>query len=803
VTTAVSDDVERYRLLVDLLPSGVVVHQDGAVVYVNQALARLMRVRPRDAIGMSIFDFVHPDSRDDLRRRLAGLLVPGVPSEPAEAVLVRADGSTVVVESVSALTTWDGRPALQAILRDLTEDKQAQASLRFQAALVEQVSDAIIATDGRHRVVSWNPAAGAIFGLDAEQAAGRHITDLLGPQFHPDAMIRACRAEVRACRAEVRACRADGAALVVRATATPLVDGSGHVLLCSDETARLDAERRFASVVSALEEAVVVVDVKGVVSAVNPAAEQVFGLAARHLVGLRGEDLPLLDDAGRPLGDDSPLMDTHRTGRSHHRRAAMVDRPDGSRVWLTAHSSPLTGSNAAPAGYRDAVLPCAAVVSLSDVTDRRADAQRLEHAATHDALTGLPNRVMLLDEIARARLRAAVSGALVAVLFVDLDDFKVINDTAGHGAGDEALRLVATRLTAGVRAGDVVGRIGGDEFVVLAVLRDVEGAHRLAERLLDGLTRPTGGMLRGRTLHASVGIVTAGADDPRAPADLLRDADSAMYQAKSGGGRRVALYDANLREGLLRRLQLGNDLRGALGGDDMWVAYQPLVDLRKGAWVGAEALSRWNHPELGVIPPMEFVEIAEQTRLIHALGQRSLEVACRDAMAIRSGGRSGFTVSVNLSMRQLENASLADLVAATLQASGLPPDALCLELTESVMADDARTGPAMAGLRELGVQMSIDDFGTGYSSLGRLRNLPVDELKIDRTFITPLPTDEGARHLVRGIIGLAHSLDLRVVAEGVETHAHVEILAELQCDRAQGYYYGRPMPLAELTDRLG
>jgi diguanylate cyclase (GGDEF)-like protein/PAS domain S-box-containing protein len=720
VTTALADDVERYRLLVDLLPSAVVVHQDGAVVYVNQALARLMRVRPQDAIGMSIFDFVHPDSRDDLRGRLAGMLVPGVPSEPAEAVLVRADGSTVVVESVSALTIWDGRPALQAILRDLTEHKQAQASLRFQAALVEQVSDAIIATDGRHRVVSWNPAAGAIFGLDAEQAAGRHITDLLGPQFHPDAMIRARRAQVRACRA-------DGAALVVRGTVTPLVDGSGHVLLCSDETARLDAERRFASVVSALEEAVVVVDQKGVVSALNPAAERVFGLTARHLVGLRGEDLPLLDDAGRPLGDDSPLMDTHRTGRSHHRCAAMVDRPDGSRVWLTAHSSPLTGSNAAPAGYRDAVLPCAAVASFSDVTDRRADAQRLEHAATHDALTGLPNRAMLLDEIARARLRAAVSGALAAVLFVDLDDFKVINDTAGHGAGDEALRLVATRLTAGVRAGDVVGRIGGDEFVVLAVLRDVEGAYRLAERLLDGLTRPTGGVLRGRTLHASVGIVTAGAEDPRAPADLLRDADSAMYQAKSGGGRRVACYDANLRAGLLRRLQLGNDLRGALGGDDLWVAYQPLVDLRDGAWVGAEALSRWNHPELGVVPPTEFVEIAEQTRLIHALGHRALEVACRDAMAIRSGGGSGFAVSVNLSMRQLENASLVDLVAETLQASGLPPDALCLELTESVMADDARTGPAMERLRELGVQMSIDDFGTGYSSLGRLRNLPVDE----------------------------------------------------------------------------
>ena len=792
----VADDVERYRLLVDLLPSGVVVHQDGAVVYVNQALARLMQVRPEDAIGMNIFDFVHPDSRDDLRGRLAGLLVPGVPSEPAEVVLVRADGSTVVVESVSALTMWDGRPALQAILRDLTEHKQAQASLRFQAALVEQVSDAIIATDGGHRVVSWNPAAGAIFGLDAEQAAGRHLTDLLGPQFHPDAMIRARRTEMRACRA-------DGAALVVRGTATPLADGSGHVLLCSDETARLEAERRFASVVSALEEAVVVVDVKGVVSAVNSAAERVFGLAAPHLVGLSGEDLPLLDDAGRPLGDNSPLMDTHRTGRSHRQRAAMVDRPDGSRVWLTAHSSPLTGSHAVPVGYPDGGLPCAAVMSLADVTDRRADAQRIEHAATHDALTGLPNRAMLLDEIARAQLRAAVSGALVAVLYVDLDDFKLINDGSGHGTGDEALKLVATRLTGGVRAGDVVGRIGGDEFVVLAVLREVENAHQLAERLLNGLTRPAGGALRGQTLHASIGIVTAGPDDPRAPADLLRDADSAMYQAKSAGGRRAARYDANLRAGLLRRLQLGNDLRGALGGDDMWVAYQPLVDLRKGAWVGAEALSRWNHPELGVIPPMEFVEIAEQTRLIHALGQRSLEVACRDAMAIRSGGGPGFAISVNLSMRQLENASLADLVAETLRASGLPPDALCLELTESVMADDAHTGPALEGLRELGVQMSIDDFGTGYSSLARLRNLPVDELKIDRMFITHLPTDESARHLVRGIIGLAHSLDLRVVAEGVETHAHVEILAELQCDRAQGYYYGRPMPLGDLADRLG
>jgi diguanylate cyclase (GGDEF)-like protein len=410
---------------------------------------------------------------------------------------------------------------------------------------------------------------------------------------------------------------------------------------------------------------------------------------------------------------------------------------------------------------------------------------------------------MLLDQIADARLRAAVVGALVAVLFVDLDGFKLINDTVGHSAGDEALRLVATRLKGGVREGDVVGRIGGDEFVVLAVLRDLDNAHQLAERLLNGLILPAGGALREQVLHASVGIVTAGPDDPRAPADLLRDADSAMYQAKSGGGHRAAVYDANLRAGLLRRLQLGSDLRGALAGDELRVAYQSLVDLQTGAWIGAEALSRWNHPELGVIPPLEFVEIAEQNRLIHALGQRSLELACRDATAIRSCGRPDFAISVNVSMRQLENVSLAGLVAETLRVSGLPPHALCLELTESVMADDARTGPALEGLRELGVQMSIDDFGTGYSSLARLRNLPVDELKIDRMFITNLPTDDAARHLVRGIVGLAHSLGLRVVAEGVETEAHAQILAELRCDRAQGYHYGRPMPLAELAERLG
>jgi diguanylate cyclase (GGDEF)-like protein/PAS domain S-box-containing protein len=776
------DLADRYRLLVELIPDGVVVHQDGRIVYANRSAVRLVAGTLEDLLGQEIFSFIHPDSRADLLQRLATLVEPGMPSLPAETILQRLDGGTTVVESVSVRTAWEGRPAMQAILRDLTEHKAAQAALRYQAALVEHVSDAIIATDAEGRVTSWNPAAEVIFTFTAGDVLGQKITDVLGAALDPRMLAASERAQVEVHRSE-------GVVLAVRATAAPLADGAGYVLLCSDETAWREAERRFTAVVSALEEGIVAVDATGTVRSVNPAAERLLGRPRAGLVGSPADALPLLDQDGAELAERNPLGVTHRTGVPQQGQMIVVDRPDGSRVWLTAHSRPLPASTG---------LPCSAVVSFSDITERRAAADQLQYAATHDSLTGLPNRALLLEKIADVRCRARDDGRMLAVLFVDLDRFKAINDSAGHAVGDEALRLVAKRLSAKVRDRDVVARIGGDEFVVLAEVTDSDDAQVLAARVLAGLTRPVAGRLGGHQLQASIGIVTAATDDERGPADLVRDADAAMYQAKTSGRNRVAVFDAALRTDALRKLQLDNDLRGALRGSGLWVAYQPLVELATGRWVGAEALSRWNHPTLGPINPLEFVTIAEQSDLIHDLGQRTLATACRDTVALRSTGAPDFSISVNLSVRQLDDAALTQRVQDVLDASGLPGSALCLEVTESSLAfDETHAARTLDPLRDLGIRLAIDDFGTGYSSLARLRTLPVDELKIDRSFITMLTLDQQARQVVAGIITLAHALDMRVVAEGVETAQHAQILTDLNCDLAQGYHYSRPVPLSD------
>ncbi|MDQ1287140.1 MAG: hypothetical protein QG622_705 [Actinomycetota bacterium] len=674
------DPAESYRLLVDLIPDGVVVHQDGWVVYANDAMRQLVKWRGGDIIGQDVFDFVHPDEHAILTERFSKITALGVPQEPMRLAIRRSDGSTVPVESISTLVLWDNAPAILGILHDL-----------------------------------------------------------------------------------------------------------------SHETARRNAEQRFASVVSALEEGVVVVDHDGRVESVNPAGERVFGHPSEHLVGMAVSELPLLDQDGTPLGDLSPIVVAHRTGAAQPDRAVVVDRPDGSRVWLTAHSRPLTTSG----------QPGTAVLSFTDVSDRRAAAMELRHAATHDALTGLPNRALLIEAIEDAR-DSMSPGDMLALLYIDIDDLKALNDSGGHALGDEALRTVGRRLVAQVRDIDIVARIGGDEFAVLAAVSDLDDADALASRLLSGLTRPTTGTLRGHPIQACIGIVTATVEDSRSAADLLRDADAAVYQAKNSGRNRTALFDAELRAAVLRRVQLEGDLRAALTGSGLWVAYQAQVDLATGVWLGAEALSRWNHPVQGLVNPLEFIGIAEQSDLIHALGQRTLATACRDAITLRTSASPKLTMSVNVSVRQLDDADFAGHVEEVLSVSRLPAAALCLEVTESSLAlDEIHAGRSLHPLRDLGIRIAIDDFGTGYSSLARLRTLPVDELKIDRSFVTPLTNDRRSRDVVAGIITLAHALDMRVVAEGVETSGHVDVLANLGCDVAQGYHFGRPVRVADFCVPMG
>ena len=471
-------------------------------------------------------------------------------------------------------------------------------------------------------------------------------------------------------------------------------------------------------------------------------------------------------------------------------------RKDGTELWALVSTRSLLDDDDSFAG---------ALAMVSDITARKRAEQQLAHQALHDPLTGLPNRALLFDRLDQGIRRSERSDRRLAVLFLDLDRFKVVNDGLGHSAGDQLLVAVAHRLRSAARPMDTVARFGGDEFVVLCEdLPDEDAASALAERLATTIRQPVSVGEREVTVTVSTGIATAkgrGAE----PEALLRDADAAMYQAKERGRARHEVFDAVMRNRVVERLETEGALRRALERGELRLVYQPEVSLRDGSVTGVEALLRWEHPERGLLGPEAFISLAEETGLIVPIGSWVLVEACRRLQQWQADHAqlSSLVVWVNLSARQLAEPDLTDVVAKSLAEAGLDPAHLGLELTESaVMQDTEAVGVTLARLKALGVQVAVDDFGTGFSSMNYLKQFPVDILKVDRSFVAGLGRDPGDSAIVAAVIGLAQSLGLAAIAEGVETFEQLAALHALGCDRAQGYYFSRPQPAAAMERAL-
>ncbi|MDP9102124.1 MAG: EAL domain-containing protein [Actinomycetota bacterium] len=470
-------------------------------------------------------------------------------------------------------------------------------------------------------------------------------------------------------------------------------------------------------------------------------------------------------------------------GVSHRgfRLEVQLERPDGGRRWGLVAASWLAGSSGVPAQV---------VLQVENVTERRWAEAQLSHQATHDALTGLPNRTLLASRLAQALERREP----VAVLFLDLDRFKIVNDGLGHAAGDQLLVAVGARLSAAVRPGDLVARLGGDEFVVLC--HDASGeseALGLATRLLLALEPPFLLPTGSETVRASLGVAVA--DASATPDTLVRDADTAMYRAKAAGGARVVVFTPELRAAAVRTHELEVDLRDAVRGGGLDVEYQPVVDLTTGRITGLEALARWRSPGRPTVCPTEFIALAEQSDLVVELGTAVMRRALTDLASWPVPPHSpSVSLAVNVSIRQLADPAFPGLVHSLLTDSGVDPGRLCLEVTETALVGDVDSlVESLRALRDVGVLLAIDDFGTGHASLTYLAQFPVDVVKVDRSFVIGVGQEAGSAAIVGGVVAMAHTFGMRVVAEGAETQEQIDVLRGLGCDSAQGYALARPM----------
>jgi diguanylate cyclase (GGDEF)-like protein/PAS domain S-box-containing protein len=649
--------------------------------------------------------------------------------------------------------------------------------------------------------VRWSPETVKIFGRDPKAAIVTYAeaVSVVHPSDRPTiaTAVSAGMETPTEFAGAVRVVRPDGTTRWIRTTATPCVDSDevvGFVGLVTDVTEQKrsedrarEATARQQSIVDTTWEGIWGLDVAGRTTFVNDRLVEMLGYAADELLG---EPITaFLDEEGRRLIADRLTVNEAAAERMDLR----FIRRDGTDLWTLVCAAPELDADGLVIG---SLLLC------TDMTERRAAEATMAHSATHDHLTGLPNRALLIDRIEVALARSERGGSMIAVLSCDLDHFKFINDSLGHDAGDEVLVAVAERLQATARLGDTVARTGGDEYVVCCQdLDELRTAEAIAGRIARILTKPV--VVRGREIFitASIGIRMAKSARDNAR-DVIRDADTAMYQAKTAGRARTSVFDQDLRTKAERRLETESALHHALERGELRVYYQPTVSLEDGSIAGAEALLRWRHNGRGLLYPVDFIEIAEESGLIVPIGLWVLEQACQQLREWQGVADRHLTIAVNFSPRQM-SPDLVDHAAAIIERSGVRASDVCLEITENALMEDAAAADSiLAGLKSIGVRLAIDDFGVGYSSLGYLRRFPIDTLKIDRSFVAQLGVDAESTAIVTSVVHLAKALHLDTVAEGVENRDQLGQLQILGCHLAQGFYWSRAVPADELTERL-
>ena len=807
---ALSVSEEKYRTLVDYSQDGVFVTQEGNYTYVNQAYADMLGYGVTEMTGTPYMKFIAPEDRDFLedlwRKRRAGQWEKSA----YEVHLLKKDGVTRILASVrSGPITLNGQLASTGTIRDITEERRTQEALlaaeqKFRA-IFENAVIGMYQSTPTGQYLRANQALADIFGYPNPAALLTSIKNIGELYRDPDER-RRINADLertgRVTGREVELRRRDGNDIWVSLSARVVRNPDGSVAYYEGslqditarkraETALQRSEQRYRLLVGHAQVGVFINE-NGYYTYVNRAFADMLGYTEAELTGMSYRDIFPPEELA--AADDRFQRRQRGEEVANDYESELIQKDRKTRINVT-HSI----------GIIDQDDRRLMIGTVRDVTEQRRFENQLRHNATHDPLTGLPNRTLFIERLAKAMERSRPKGAPgYAVLFIDLDSFKVVNDSLGHAAGDELLVQVAQRLKKCLGPWDILARHGGDEFTVLVgQTSDAEDAVQVAEQILTELVHPVRLGDNEIYTNASIGIAPGHADYATTE-ELLRDADTAMYRAKAAGKASYVVFDHDMYARARARLRVETELRQALDNRELRVHYQPLVSVTHGRLLGFEALMRWQHPVRGLLGPDEFLGVAEETGLILPMGWWLLEEACRQLYSWRTRHPQAreLTVAVNLAHKQFMYAGLPQRVNSALLESGLPASGLHLEITETVFLENPKAAEhSLRRLRNLGVALHLDDFGTGFSSLSYLAALPLDTLKIDRSFVMDM--EQNAKHaaIVRTIIDLARELGMNTVAEGVETRQQLHILDSLGCRAAQGKLFSSALD-AQKADAL-
>jgi diguanylate cyclase (GGDEF)-like protein/PAS domain S-box-containing protein len=792
---------ERYRQIVETAFEGVwIIDSNNRTTFVNHRMADMLGYPPEEMLGKPVLTFMDPDAQAAFAANRDQRQQAHQPEH--EFRFRRKDGSELwaLLEASpdqDAAGTYRGSLAM---VTDVTERRRAEEKLRRLAAMVATSTDGIIAIDLNGSILNWNLGAERMYGYSPEEVIGQSVGAIV-PEAQSDeltALLDRMRHGEPIEPIETLRRRKDGSLVEVSISFSPLTDVNGTVVASTAihrdisiakraAEALRASEERYRRIVETAYEGIWVMDARNITAFVNPRMAEMLGYTVEEMAGRSVLDF-LGADARASFASNLP----DRLKGLSQQREVRYTRKDGTDCWTLLSVTP----NLDEAGNYQGAL-----AMVTDITERRRSQKALEDQALHDALTGLPNRLLLAERLAEALVSAKSLKQQVAILILDLDHFKEVNETFGLQAGDRLLEQVGPRLQKEIRARDLVARLGGDEFAVLLPDADVTAATTVAAHLLEAMERPFAVEGQHLDVAASMGIAIF-PNDGEDPDTLLSRADIALFVAKQARGG-FARYAPEQEKQGASRLALMAELRRALHDENqLFLEFQPLVRLRDRSLAGVEALVRWQHPERGLVPPLEFVPFAEKTRLIQPLTRWVLVSALRQCADWHQGGHA-IPVSVNISMRDLVDPGFPELIATLLRAAHAQPSWLRLEITESlIMTEPERAINTLSQVRKLGVRLAVDDFGTGYSSLAYLHRLPIQEIKIDKSFVAAMAGEPSRANIVRASVELGHSLHLESVAEGVEDARTWDLLSVLACDMAQGYFISRPMPAEEVLPWL-